>query len=188
MPSPLSSSRMRALASLAVQTIFTPSLCILLAIGSMILGLVWVFLDLFAGMTGIDIDSWLPLVMLLAVMAMLMSENWLAAALALPLVMGALAGLYFLLLLIGSLVWLPAPSSGASGLVLLLLLNGSIFWLTRRVQRAGDQKKQQNVQLHRRALRRLPKTALALALGGLFINAYFWDDSSKRWWLSDLFP
>ena len=50
---------MRALVSLTVQTIFTPPICVLLAVGSVILGLVWVFLDFFAGMVGIDVYSWL---------------------------------------------------------------------------------------------------------------------------------
>jgi FAD/FMN-containing dehydrogenase len=34
----------------------------------------------------------------------------------------------------------------------------------------------------------LPKNILALAMGGLFIKAYVWDDPSKQWWFSDLFP
>ncbi len=187
MPSPLSSSRIRALVSLTVQKIFTPPICVLLAIGSVILGLVWVFLDFFAGMAVIDVYSWLPLIVLLAVIALLMTEKWLTTALTIPLVIGALAGLYYLLLLIGSLVWLPTPIIGASGMILLILLNGSVFWVTRRVQLAGDQK-QHNVHLQRRFFILLPKTTLALAIGGLFIKAYFWDDPSKRWWLSDLFP
>src|SRR6266567_4001645 len=142
MPSPLSSSRIRALVSLTVQKIFTPPICVLLAIGSVILGLVWVFLDFFAGMAVIDVYSWLPLIVLLAVIALLMTEKWLTTALTIPLVIGALAGLYYLLLLIGSLVWLPTPIIGARGMILLILLNRSVFW----------------------------------------------DDPSKRWWLSDLFP
>ena len=60
---------MRALVSFAVQTIFTPTLCVLLAIGSVILGLVWVFLDFFASMAGINVYSWLPVIVLLVVMA-----------------------------------------------------------------------------------------------------------------------
>jgi decaprenylphospho-beta-D-ribofuranose 2-oxidase len=178
---------MRALVSLTVQTIFTPPICVLLAVGSVILGLVWVFLDFFAGMVGIDVYSWLPLIVLLAVMALLMTEKWLTTALAIPLVIVALAGLYYLFLLIGSLVLLPTPIIGASGLILLILLNGSVFWVTRRVQRTGSQK-QQNVHRRRRFFIMLPKTTLALAIGGLFIKAYFWDDPSKRWLLSDLFP
>jgi len=187
MLSPLSSSRIRALVSLTVQTIFTPPICVLLAIGSVILGLVWVFLDFFGGMAGIDVYSWLPLIVLLAVIALLMTEKWLTTALTIPLVIVALAGLYFLLLLIGSLVWLPTPIIGASGMILLILLNGSVFWVTRRVQLSGGEK-QQNAHLRRRFFIMLPKTTLALAMGGLFIKAYFWDDPSKRWWLSDLFP
>src|SRR6266481_5649645 len=159
MPSPLSSSRMRALVSLTVQTIFTPPICVLLAVGSVILGLVWVFLDFFAGMVGIDVYSWLPLIVLLAVMALLMTEKWLTTAFAIPLVIVALAGLYYLLLLIGSLVLLPTPIIGASGMILLILLNGSVFWVTRRVQLSGGQK-QQNVHLRRRFFIMLPKATL----------------------------
>ncbi len=187
MPSPLLSSRIRALVSLTVQTIFTPPICVLLAIGSVILGLVWVFLDFFAGMAVIEVYSWLPLIVLLAVMALLMTEKWLTTALAIPLVIVALAGLYYLLLLIGALVLLPTAIIGASGMILLILLNGSVFWVTRRVQLSGGQK-QQNVHLRRRFFIMLPKATLALAMGGLFIKAYFWDDPSKRWWFSDLFP
>src|ERR1700730_4744791 len=107
MGSPLSSPRMRALVSRTVHMIFTRSTCVLLAIGSVILGLVWVFLDFFAGMLGRDVSSWLPLIVLLAVMALLMTEKWLTTALTISLVIVALTGLYSLLLLIGSLVWLP---------------------------------------------------------------------------------
>ena len=187
MQSPLSSSRMRALVSFAVQTIFTPTLCVLLAIGSVILGLVWVFLDFFASMAGINVYSWLPVIVLLVVMALLMTEKWLTTALAIALVLVVLAGLYYLFLLLGSLVWLPAPIIIAVGMILLLLLNGSVFWVTRRVQRAGGQT-QQSVHLQRRFFIVLTKTTLALAIGGLFIKVYFWDDPSKRWVLSDLLP
>lgn len=187
MPSPLSPSRIRALVSLTVQTIFTPPMCVLLAIGSVILGLVWVFLDFFVGIAVIDLYSWLPLIVLLAVMTLLITEKWLTTALTISLVIVALAGLYYLLLLIGSLVLLPTPIIGASGMILLLLINGSVLWVTRRVQLARSQK-QQNVHLRRRFFRMLPQTTLALTIGGLFIKACFWDDPSKQWWLSDLFP
>jgi decaprenylphospho-beta-D-ribofuranose 2-oxidase len=187
MQSPLSSSRMRALVSFAVQAIFTPTLCVLLAIGSVILGLVWVFLDFFASIASIDVYSWLPLIVLLVVMALLMTEKWLTTALAIALVLVALAGFYYLLLLLGSLVWLPAPIIIAVGMILLLLLNGSVFWVTRRVKRTGGQT-QQSVHLQRRFFIVLTKTTLALAIGGLFIKFYFWDDPSKRWVLSDLLP
>ena len=134
MRSPLLSPRIRALVSLTVQKSFTPSICVLLAIGSVILGLVWVFLDFFGGMAGIDVYSWLPLIVLLAGMALLMTEKWLTTALAIPLVIVALTGLYYLLLLIGALALLPTPIIGASGLILLILLNGSVCWMTRRVR------------------------------------------------------
>jgi FAD/FMN-containing dehydrogenase len=44
------------------------------------------------------------------------------------------------------------------------------------------------VHLQRRFFIVLTKTTLALAIGGLFIKVYFWDDPSKRWVLSDLLP
>jgi FAD/FMN-containing dehydrogenase len=72
-------------------------------------------------------------------------------------------------------------------MILLLLINGFVLWMTLRVQLAENQK-QQNVQLRRDFFRMLPKTTLALVIGGSFIKAYFWNDPSKRWWLSDLFP
>src|SRR5260370_12626539 len=134
MPPPLSSSRIRAVVSLTVQTIFTPPLCVLLAIGSVILGLVWIFLDFFAGMAVIDVYSWLPLIVLLAVMALLMTEKWLTTVLAIPLVIVALAGLYYLFLLIGSLVLLPTPIIGASGMIFLLFFNCSLFCVASRIQ------------------------------------------------------
>ena len=187
MLSPLLSFRIRALVSQTVQILFTPSLCVLLAIGSVILGLVWVFLDFFSGMAVIDVYSWLPLIVLLAVVALLMTEKWLKTALSISLVIVVLVGFYYLLFLIGSLVPLPSPIIGASGMILLILLNGAVFWMTRSVQRDGGQKKQ-NVHLQKRSLLLLPKTALALTIEGLFIKAYFWDDPSKQWLLKDLLP
>src|SRR5690242_12494296 len=103
MRSPLSFSRIRVRVRLIGIMIFTPSLCILLAVGSVILGQVWVFLDFFGGMTGINVYSWLPLIVLLTVMALLMTEKWLITALTVALVIVVLAGLYYLFLLLGSL-------------------------------------------------------------------------------------
>lgn len=186
MPSPLSPPRMRALISLTVQAIFTAFTCVLLTIGSVILGLAWVFLDFFAGMASINIYFWLPLIVLLAVTALLMTENWLTTTLSIVAVIVVLSGLYAVLFALGSLVSLPLPIVGASGMILLIVLNGSVFWVTRRVQLASGQKRRKNMQ--RRLFMTLTKTTLALAIEGLFIKTYFWDDPSKRWWLSDLLP
>jgi FAD/FMN-containing dehydrogenase len=171
-----------------LQTTFTLLTCISLAIGSVILGLAWVFFDFFAGMAVIDVYSWLPLLVLLGVIALLMTEQWATAALTIPLVIVALYGLYYLLLVSRSIALIPASIIIPTVIVFLILLNGSIFWLTRRVLKAGKQKKE-NVQLKRRSfLKLLTKTTVSLAVGGLFIKAYVWDDPSKQWLLADLFP
>jgi decaprenylphospho-beta-D-ribofuranose 2-oxidase len=185
--SPLSSPRMRALVSLIVRMVFTRSTCVLFAIGSVILGLVWVLLDFFGALAGREIFSWLPLIVLLVVMALLMSEKWLAALFTMLLVMAALAGLFALLLVLGLLVFLPAPLIAISGALVLIGFNGSVFWVTRNVQRCGNQE-QQKVRLRRRLLVTLPKTALAAGIGVLFGKAYFWDDPSRQWLLQDLLP
>src|SRR5207302_4293465 len=72
--------------ALRFQTTFTPLTCILLAIGSMILGLAWVFFDFVAGMAVIDVYAWLPLIVLLGVVALLMTKQWATTALTFPLV------------------------------------------------------------------------------------------------------
>src|SRR5258708_25046258 len=170
-----------------LQTTFTPLTCILLAIGSVILCLAWVFFDFFVGIAVIDVYSWLPLIVLLGVIALLMTEQWATTALTLPLVIVALYGLYYLLLLIGSLALIPASIIVPTVIVFLILLNGSVFWLTRRVLKAGKQKKK-NLHLKIRAfLKLLTRTTFSLAIGGLFIKAYIWDDPSKQWLLTDLF-
>src|SRR2546425_2877536 len=169
------------------QTTFTPLTCILLAIGSMILGLEWVFFDFFVGMVVIDLYTWLPLIVLLGVSALLMTKQWATTALTLPFVIVSLYGLYYLLLVIGSIALIPASIIVPTVIIFLILLNGSVFWLTRRVLKAGRQKKQ-NVHLKRRSfLKLLTRTTFSLAIGGLFIKAYIWDDPSKQWLLTDLF-
>lgn len=188
MPSSLSSSRKRVPISLAVQMIFTPSLCVMLAIGSVILFLVWIFLDFFASMAGINVYSWLPLIVLVAVMALLMTEQWLTTALDMLVVIVALVGLYYLLFLLGLLAFLPAPLLVVNGIILLLLLNSSVFWVTRKVQQSDGQSRQHMHTQRRWFLIVLPRTTLAVAMSGLFIKFYLWDDPSKRWLLSDLFP
>ncbi|GHO46563.1 FAD-binding oxidoreductase [Ktedonospora formicarum] len=179
--------RIHGLASFTKQTIFSPPVCILLAIGSVVLGMVWFFLDFFAGMAVIDIYSWLPLIVALAVIDLLISEKWITAVIAFPLVIITLACLYYVLFWLGTLVWLPTPAIGTSGMILLMLINGSVLWVTYEVQLVRSHK-QQDVQRRRRFFRMLPQTALALAAGGLFIKTYFWDDPSRQWWLSDLLP
>src|SRR5258708_18859071 len=170
-----------------LQTTFTPLTCILLAIGSVMLGLAWVFFDFFVGMAVIDVYSWLPLLVLLGVIALLMTEQWATTALTIPLVIVSLYGLYYLLLIIGSIALIPASIIVPTAIIFLILLNGSVFWLTRRVLKAGKQKKE-NVHLKRRSfLKLLTRTTFSLAIGGLFIKAYICDDPSKQWLLTDLF-
>ncbi len=176
MPSSSSSSRIRAAFSLA---------CILFAIGSILLFLVWVFLDFFVGMRVIDVYSWLPLIVLLAVVALLMTEKWTTTALTFPLVIVSLYGLYYLLVVIGSISFIPSSIKVPTIIIFLVLLNGSLFWFTRRAR--GQ--KQQNVHLKKRSfLKLLSKTTFSLAIGGLFIKAYIWDDPTKQWLITDLFP
>src|SRR6266480_4336254 len=170
-----------------LQTTFTPLTCVLLAIGSIILGLEWVFFDFFVGMVVIDLYTWLPLIVLLGVVALLMTKQWATTALTIPRVIVSLYGLYYLLLVIGSIASIPASIIVPTVIVFLILLNGSVIWLTRRVLKAGKQKKG-NVHLKRRSfLKLLSKTTFSLAIGGLFIKAYVWDDPSKQWLLTDLF-
>src|SRR5947209_2384035 len=170
-----------------LQTTFTPLTCVLLAIGSIILGLEWVFFDFFVGMVVIDLYTWLPLIVLLGVVALLMTKQWATTALTIPLVIVSLYGLYYLLLVIGSIASIPASIIVPTVIVFLILLNGSVFWLTRRLLKAGKRKKE-NVHLKRRSfLKLLTRTTFSLAIGGLFIKAYIWDDPSKQWLLTDLF-
>ena len=169
------------------QTIFTPLTCLLLAIGSVILFLAWLFFDFFVGLAVINLYSWLPLIVLLGMIALFMTEQWATTALTIPLVIVSLYGLYYLLLVIGSIALLPASILLPIAIIFLVLLNGCVFWLTRRVLKAERQKKK-NVHLKKRAfLKLLSKTTVSLAIGGLFVKAYLWDDPSKQWLLTDLF-
>lgn len=174
--------------ALRPQTTFTPLTCLLFAIGSVILGLAWVFFDFFVGMAVIDVYSWLPLIVLLGVIALLMTEQWETMALTVPLVIVSLYGLYYLLLGIGSIALIPTSITVPTVIIFLILLNGSVFWLTRRVLKAGKRKEKKNVHLKKRTfLKLLTRTTFSLAIGGLFIKAYLWDDPSKQWLLTDLF-
>src|SRR6202022_1746594 len=83
--------------------------------------------------------------------------------------------------------WISASIKVPIGIVFLILLNSGVFWLTRRVLQAGGGKTK-NVQLKKRSfLKLLTRTTLSLAIGGLFIKAYIWDDPSKQWLITDLF-
>src|SRR5947209_2187996 len=115
--------------ALHLQTTFTPLTCVLLAIGSIILGLQWVFFDFFAGMVVIDLYAWLPLIVMSGVVALLMTKQWTTTALTFPLVIVSFYGLYYLLLAIGSIGLIPASIVIPTVVVLLILLNGSVFWL-----------------------------------------------------------
>lgn len=173
--------------ALRFQTTFTLLTCILFAIGSITLGLAWVFFDFFVGMVVIDVYAWLPLIVLLAVVALVMTKQWATTALTFPLVLVSLYGLYFLLMGIGSLALIPTSIIVPTVIVLLLLLNGSVFWLTRRSLKVEAREKK-NVHLKRRSfLKLLTSTTFSLAIGSLFIKTYVWDDPSKQWLLTDLF-
>ncbi len=169
------------------QTTFTPLSCLLFAIGSAILALEWVFFDFFIGMTEINVYSWLPLIVLLGVIALLMTEQWTITILTIPLVIVFLYGLYYFLLVISSIALMPASIIVPTVIILLILLNCSAFWLTRRLLETREQK-EENIHLKRRSfLKLVPKTTFALLVGSLFIKAYLWDDPSKQWLLTDLF-
>ena len=75
----------------------------------------------------------------------------------------------------------------AWGFVVLLIGFMVIFGSAVRFRKAGKRKKE-NVHLKRRSfLKLLTRTTISLAIGGLFIKAYIWDDPSKQWLLTDLF-
>ncbi|HEY7976049.1 MAG TPA: FAD-dependent oxidoreductase, partial [Ktedonobacterales bacterium] len=178
--------------ALRPQTIFTPLTCALLATGSVIVGLAWVFFDFFAGWVFLDVSGWVPLFTLLAVVALLMTRRgqWAATALAAPLVIVALYGLSSLLLGIGTLAFMPAAIKIATASLIIILLNSAVIWLTRRRLASGRREAPgEEAPLNRRAfLGVLTRSVASLALGGLFLKAYVWDDPSKQWLLSDLFP
>ncbi len=87
MRSSLSPFRVRGMVSLArvalnsigfFLPIFLSLTCVLLAIGSTILGLAWVFFNFFVGMAAIDLYTWLPLIVLLSVIALFIpdTDHW----------------------------------------------------------------------------------------------------------------
>jgi FAD/FMN-containing dehydrogenase len=171
-----------------LQLIFTPLTCVLLAIGSVILGFTWVFLDFFSGLLIIDVSSWLPLFLLLGMVALFMTRQWADTALTMPLVVVALYGLYYLLLLIGAIPALPAAVKILTAIVILTALNGGVVWLTRRLLPVGQQETRDGDLNRRSFIGLLTKSTIALAAGWLFVKAYLWDDPSKQWLLADLFP
>jgi FAD/FMN-containing dehydrogenase len=174
--------------ALRLQMTFTPLTCVLFAIGSVILGLAWVFFDFFADMVVIDVSSWLPLFVLLGVVTVFMTRQWIITALTLPLVIVALYGLYYLLLLIGAIMWAPASMKIATAIVILLALNGSVVWMTRRLLPAVRQETEGGDLNRRSFVGLLTRSTIALAAGGLFVKASIWDDPSKQWLLADLLP
>jgi decaprenylphospho-beta-D-ribofuranose 2-oxidase len=176
------------LSSWRFRTTFTFLVCVLFAIGSIIMALEWVFFDFFVGKLVINVYMWLPLIVLLALVALLMTKQWSTTALAFPLVIVSLYGLYYLLVAIGSLGLVPASIMVPGVLIFLILLNASLIWLARRNLKVGGGN-MKNVQLKKRSfLKVLEKTTFSLAIGGLFIKVYVWDDPSKQWLITDLFP
>ena len=171
-----------------LKTTFTPLTRLLLAIGSVILGLAWVFFDFFSGLVIIDVSSWLPLFLLLAVVALFMTKEWADTALTLPLVLVGLYGLYYLLLLIGAIPALPVVMKFLIAIVILIVLNGSMVWLTRWLLPVGRRETGDGDLNRRSFIGLLSRSTIALAAGGLFVKAYIWDDPSKQWLLADLLP
>lgn len=173
-----------------LRTIFAPMTCVLLAIGSVILGLAWVFFDFFAGMAIVDVAGWLPLLVLLVVVALLLTRpgQWLTTARTLPLVIVALYGLYYLLLAIGALAWMPGIIRVLTGGLLLIALNGGLIWVTRKRLAAGVRTTTRASLSRRSFLDVLTRSAVGVAIGGVFLKGDVWDDPSKHWLLSDLFP
>jgi FAD/FMN-containing dehydrogenase len=171
-----------------LQTTVTPLACVLFAIGSVILGLAWVFFDFFRGMAVIDLSGWLPLLLLLAVVALFMTRQWAITALTLPLVLVALYGLYYLLLLIGAIMWMPASIKILTAVVSLIVLNGAAFWVTRNLLPVGRRETGNEVLNRRSFVGLLTTSTIAVAVGGLFVKTYIWDDPSKQWLLADLLP
>jgi FAD/FMN-containing dehydrogenase len=171
-----------------IQTTFTPMTCVMLAIGSVIVGLAWVFFDFFADQVIVDVSSWLPLFFLLGVVALFMTREWADTALTLPLVVVALYGLYYLLLLIGALPALPDALKILFAIVILIVVNGGVIWLTRRILPAERQEAGDGGGNRRSFIGLLTRSTIALAAGSLFAKVYLWDDPSKQWLLADLFP
>ena len=173
----------RALANL---TTFMPLTRTLFAIGSVLLVLAWIFFD--TAIAAIDLYSWLPLLVLLGVVAILMTERLVTTVLSFPLVIASLYGFYNLLVFIGSITSASSTIKYIVAITLFMLLNSFLLWLTSGVLKAREQKGENMQPKKRSLLRLLTKITLSLAVGGLFIKAYLWDDPTKRWLVSDVFP
>ena len=174
-----------------LRTIFTPLTCVLLAVGSVILGLAWVFFDFFAGMAIVDVAGWLPLLVLLVVVALLLTRpgQWLTTARTLPLVIVALYGLYYLLPgHRGARVDAGYHQGPDRWHLLLIALNGRLIWVTRKRLAAGVRTTTRASLSRRSFLDVLTRSAVGVAIGGVFLKGDVWDDPSKHWLLSDLFP
>ncbi|GCF11845.1 FAD-binding oxidoreductase [Dictyobacter arantiisoli] len=165
--------------------VFQVQMCVLFSVGSLCLLLTWIFFDFFRGLSWLDGYAWLPLAVLLGILALLMSRQWASTLLSLALVLATLSGLAYLLLGIGALA-LPPSLILTGAIILLLLLNGGVIYLTRRVQRDTRQAVPPVQRQRRSFLGLLTRTSLAVALGGIFIKAYLWDDPSRQWLLTDL--
>lgn len=181
----LTGSLITLLSMIRHQLLLTPLTCTLCATGSLLMTLIWIFLDFFTDMIVIDPYAWLPLAVLLLMTALSMTRQWTTTALTFPLVIVALYGLFYLLKSTGSITFIPAPLIILMTTILLLLLHGCLFWLTWRIQPGGRKQIHMN---KRSSLKILTGAAASLAIGGLFIKTYLWNDPSKRWLLADLFP
>ena len=120
------------LGRLRLQTIFTPLACILLASGSVLLGLGQltgsILILLFA----------LPAMVLLSVLVLLIARQWVTVALTLPIVIIALYSLSFLTGFVLTGFVLPLSIRDIVFIVLLILLNGGTLWLTGRFNRLPE--------------------------------------------------
>lgn len=164
---------------------FTPLACILLVLGSIVLDQEWLFSDFFATRAHMIAPLWLPLIVLVALIALPVTGRWRSIALTLPLVILVLYLLSSLLLVIGTLPMLPPSGKIWLVLLMLVLLDGGIIRMSHMLQSAT--RKHSKVHLSKRAFfKRLPEAAVALAFGGFIVKATLWDDPSKRWLLTDL--
>jgi hypothetical protein len=121
--------------------LFTILACVSLAVGSLILSLVWLgdgSLNLFGIITapGASLEGKflstiflsIPTLLvagLLSTIALLLARRWVAAALAVPMTIGVFIGLYLFL------VFVMPSAPAVIFVVLLLLLNGGALWLAR---------------------------------------------------------
>ena len=158
-----------------LQTIFTPLTCVLLAVGSVILGLTWVFFDFFSWYGYHRLVQLAPIVHVAGRGHRVHDTGaGLTTAPTLPLVLVALYGLYYLLLGIGAIPCsYQLPSRSTAAIVILILLNGTVVWVTRRLLPA-EQRETTSGGLNRRTLiQALTRSTISLAIGGLFVKVYY---------------